>query len=218
MDFDEKAFMAMSNLQNRLVHIRKLLENENINHIRILEVGCGPGLIGASFLENHCEVHGLDMDEKALEIATQKGLIVKLLNIEKNAFPYASEFFDLVIISEVIEHIIEYHHVLDEIYRVLKKNGIVILTTPNLNSTENMFKLLRGKDVLPIYSRECTSKHLRLFSGDSLRTLFWMHAFQTVNVDYVNYPPKSVLGYLKKLLCFFFPQLGVIILFKAYKR
>lgn len=154
MDFDEKGFMEMSNLQNRLSHIHKLLENEDINHKRILEVGCGPGFIGASFIENYCEVHGLDKEKKVSEIATHKGIIVKLLGIEKDCFPYASKFFDMIIISEVIEHIIEYHYVLDEIYRVLKKNGILILTTPNLNNINNMLNLLRGNDVLPIYCRD----------------------------------------------------------------
>lgn len=214
----EEKYIVSSNLWNRLIAIKKLLENEKLEGKRILDVGCGTGIMGASFLKNcHCEVYGLDEDENDLILAEQKGLTVKMLNIEKEAFPYSSEFFSVVVFSEVIEHITKYHHVLDEIYRVLRENGVLILSTPNLNSGSNILKIITGEDVIPIYNRKCKDKHVRLFSLRSIRTLLTIHGFKIDKVKYVNYPPSSFLGLLYKLLCFVFPRLGTFIVVKAYK-
>lgn len=106
MDYDEKKYIIISNLRNRLIAIQKLLENEKLECKRILDMGCGTGVIGASLLKNYrCEVYGLDNDKQALKIAAKRGLLVKILDIEKENFPHPSEFFNIVIFSEVIEHI-----------------------------------------------------------------------------------------------------------------
>lgn len=212
----EEKYIHMSNLRNRLIAIQKLLGRLKCE--RILDIGCGTGIIGASLLKNYgCEVYGLDKDEKALRSAAKRGLIVKMLDIEKENFPYSSEFFDAVIFSEVIEHIIEYHHVLDEIYRVLEKNGVLILSTPNLNSVANMLKIVAGEDVIPIYDRECQDRHVRLFSLKSIRTLLTIHGFKIDKVNYIDYSPSSYIGLLRQLLCFIFPRLRAFIIVKAYR-
>lgn len=149
----EENYIRSSNLGNHLIAIQKLLENEKLECKRILDVRCGSGIIGASFLEkHHCEVYGLDSDEKALNLAAKRGLIVKMLDIEKQDFPYSCNFFSAVILCEVIGDIVEYHHVLDEIYLVMDKNGILILSTPNLNSGPNILRIVAGEDVIPIYN------------------------------------------------------------------
>jgi methionine biosynthesis protein MetW len=211
---EEEKYIHMSNLRNRLIAIQKLLGRFECE--RILDIGCGTGIIGASLLKNHgCEVYGLDNDEKALRLAAKRGLAVKMLDIEKENFPYPSEFFNVVIFSEVIEHITEYHHVLDEVYRVLEKNGVLILSTPNLNSGANILKIVAGEDVIPIYDRECQDRHVRLFSLKSIRTLLTIHGFKIDKVNYVDYPPSSCLGLLHRLLWFIFPRLGAFIIIKA---
>ena len=213
----EENYIRGSSLVNRLIAIQKFLENKK-ECKRILDVGCGTGVIGATLLKNNrCEVYGFDKDEKALRIAAKRGLRVKRLDIEKENFPYPSEFFNVVIFSEVIEHIIEYHHVLDEIYRVLEKNGVLILSTPNLSSGLNILSIIAGEDVIPIYDRECEDKHLRLFSPKSIRTLLTVHGFKIDKVNYVNYPPASCLGLLYRFLCLILPRLGAFIMVKAYK-
>lgn len=118
---------------------------------------------------------------------------------------------------EVIEHIIEYHHVLDEIYRVLEIECILILSTPNLNSGQNILQIIAGDDVVPIYDKGCKDRHIRLFSPKSIRTLLTVHNFKIDKVNYVNYFPGSYLGLLHRLLCFVFPRLGAFIIIKAKK-
>lgn len=67
------------------------------------------------------------------------------VNIEQDTFPYPDNFFDVVLFCEVIEHLlIDPIHAIREIKRVLKENGILILSTPNVARLENVARLLSG--------------------------------------------------------------------------
>jgi 2-polyprenyl-3-methyl-5-hydroxy-6-metoxy-1,4-benzoquinol methylase len=215
---DEDRYVVESNLPNRLTAIKGLLESAEITGKRILEVGCWTGIIGGSFLKDRCVVHGLDIDEGALVLAEKKGLKARKLDIEKEDFPYVSDFFDFVIFSEVIEHVVDYNHVLDEIHRVLRKNGIMVLSTPNLNSGQNMLRIIRGEDIISPYNKVSKDNHIRLFSFKSIQTLLINHGFRVDAVKYVSYPPGSFLGLLRQLLSFIFPRIGDIVLVKAIKN
>jgi len=85
--------------------------------------------------------------KKAEELAFQH------FNVEKDRFPYADEQFDLVIFAEIIEHLLDDPcQVLREIKRVLKPNGTLILTTPNVARLENVTKLISGANIYDPYS------------------------------------------------------------------
>lgn len=74
-------------------------------------------------------------------------------NIEKDAFPYSDGEFDLVIFAEIIEHLLnDPCKVLREIKRVLKPNGTLILTTPNVARLENVTRLISGTNIYDPYS------------------------------------------------------------------
>lgn len=68
-----------------------------------------------------------------------------LFNIESDEFPYAEGSFDVVIFSELIEHLgLNPVWTLSEIHRVLRPNGFVIITTPNALSLERLSTFARG--------------------------------------------------------------------------
>jgi SAM-dependent methyltransferase len=68
-----------------------------------------------------------------------------LFNIEQDEFPYPDSSFDVVIFSELIEHLgLNPVWSLSEIHRVLRPNGIVIVTTPNFLSLERLATFVRG--------------------------------------------------------------------------
>ncbi|MDD5148282.1 MAG: class I SAM-dependent methyltransferase [Candidatus ainarchaeum sp.] len=104
---------------------------------RVLDVGCGYGRILRK-LKNR-EIYGCDISAKALKKAPERAR-KKQVNLE-GRLPYKNGFFDCVILREVIEHIVNRKGLFSEIGRVLKKNGKLILTTPNKYST-----------VFPVYS------------------------------------------------------------------
>ena len=74
-------------------------------------------------------------------------------NIEDDKFPYSDGEFDLVIFAEIIEHLQnDPCKVLREIKRVLKPNGTLILTTPNVARLENVTRLISGANIYDPYS------------------------------------------------------------------
>lgn len=74
-------------------------------------------------------------------------------NIENDSFPYADGEFDLVIFAEIIEHLLnDPCKVLREIKRVLKPNGTLILTTPNVSRLENVARMISGTNIYDPYS------------------------------------------------------------------
>lgn len=82
-----------------------------------------------------------------------ESLTFQHFNIENDKFPYADGEFDLVIFAEIIEHLLnDPCKVLREIKRILKPNGKLILTTPNVARLENISRLLSGANIYDPYS------------------------------------------------------------------
>lgn len=105
---------------------------------KILEVGCGDGfyLHLLSSLGIKLRLSGVDINPKALESAKKnlKGRNIRLsqANLMKR-LPFESRSFNKVIMSEVAEHLPDDVKGLREIRRVLRKDGILVVTVPNHN-------------------------------------------------------------------------------------
>ncbi len=113
---------------------------------RLLDIGCGDGRITLRIAEtvNVAEVHGVDVAPEAIQLAQSRGIRVAQVNLDQEGLPYPSDFFDLVLAMEVLEHIFDPGSLLDEAHRVLVPGGHLILTTPNLGSWYNRLALLLG--------------------------------------------------------------------------
>ena len=166
---------------------------------RILDVGCGDGNFSV-LLKEACkakEVYGIEISEKGVEMARKNGVKCYQLDVDEEDFPFEDNYFDAVTAFELIEHLFDPDHFLDEVYRVLKPNGIFVLTTPNLASIHNRIALLFGyqpfptsvslrRDVGKVLHFPCGINpgrtHIRVFTLRSLRKLLRIHKFKVVEV------------------------------------
>lgn len=103
---------------------------------KIVEFGCGHGLMTLLLSEFANEVHSFDVDKEAIEFANQLKQTFGVANVRFEHYggydlPVPDEQFDCVISADVIEHVKEPLKYLKEAYRVLKKDGLLLLTTPN---------------------------------------------------------------------------------------
>lgn len=104
---------------------------------KVLDVGCGPGDLVVNLARKNINIVGIDMSEDDIEIARLKSLKYNLKSdicqVQNGAkIPYPDESFDVVTCIEVLEHTGKYYiDVLKEIFRVLKKKGVLYLTIPN---------------------------------------------------------------------------------------
>jgi SAM-dependent methyltransferase len=115
-----------TNLANRLI-------SESSRKGRILDIGCGATpyfLMNTKFLEKH----GLDkLHETGVRVSKERNILLRHYDIEKeDRLPYGDNFFDVVTMLAVFEHIEPSRlvTVLREVYRVMKPKGQFIMTVP----------------------------------------------------------------------------------------
>jgi 2-polyprenyl-3-methyl-5-hydroxy-6-metoxy-1,4-benzoquinol methylase len=101
--------------------------------LRTLDFGCGSGYLSGMLAAAGCEVAAIDLSRERLRdftrVARENGIARILGSV--TATGVKSEAFDLVVSSEVLEHIPEYRRALAEVWRLLKPGGCFIVTVPN---------------------------------------------------------------------------------------
>jgi SAM-dependent methyltransferase len=99
---------------------------------RILDIGCGFGWTIGSLAGKSNELWGIDTDQEALLEAQQSYPNIKFIHQTAASLPFESNLFDVVILSEVIEHVGDENKqlVIDEAWRVLKDGGLFVFTAP----------------------------------------------------------------------------------------
>ncbi len=102
----------------------------------ILEIGSIPLLLTAVLAQSNYSITGVDIAPSRYARSIQElGVKVISCDIEKEALPISDEQYDAVIFFEIFEHLrINPIFTMREIWRVLKPNGILFLSTPNLKS------------------------------------------------------------------------------------
>jgi methionine biosynthesis protein MetW len=113
---------------------------------RFLDIGCGDGQLTSRVggTVSAGEVHGVDLNPEMIQLAREKGVLAVPVDLDREPLPYPSNSFDLVLASEVIEHIYDPGSLLSEVHRVLTPGGKFIVTTPNLASWYNRLALFLG--------------------------------------------------------------------------
>lgn len=174
----------------------------NEKTLRILDIGCFPYHIGYALELLGHEVFGVASEHEPI-----KNKKVTVLNIENEKFPYRDSFFDLVLFNEVIEHLPQSPvPPLQEIYRVTKKGGYMMITTPNITRSINRGKLLLGKSIMyPIdvyFEENCLGnniyhRHNREYTLSELATIVqktgWKIAKQQYFISYTPFRKRAVL-------------------------
>jgi SAM-dependent methyltransferase len=164
----------------------------------ILDVGCGDGAAAALAAQRNPghRMVGLDWSAGALDRARRLGLTVVRGGVDAPGLPFAAESADVVIMSELIEHLIDTDSALDEVFRVLRPGGSLLLSTPNLAAWYNRGLVAFG--VQPIFSEVSlrgvygrpgrqVAGHLHLFTRRALLALLAARGFTGIRVRGARY-------------------------------
>jgi SAM-dependent methyltransferase len=168
----------------------------------IVDVGCGDGLatsMAAQVNPGHRFV-GVDWSADAVRQARVRGLTLVRAAVDGNALPIASQAADVVIMSELIEHLVDTDSALDEAWRVLKPGGSLLLSTPNLAAWYNRGLLAVG--IQPVFSEVSlrgvygrpgsqVAGHLHMFTRRALTGLLSARGFDPVKVAGARYHDVS---------------------------
>ncbi len=136
---------------------------------RILDVGCGNGYFLKWMKEHGWETYGVEISNSACQIAEKNGITV--FNGELRGARYPSNYFDVVTMNQVLEHVYSPRAYFREIKRILKPNGLLIACVPNFNSFESH---LFGSNWLALE----VPRHLYFFTPQTLTALAQSEGFQ----------------------------------------
>lgn len=179
----------------------ELIDNKTIetDSPSLLAVGCGAGEGLEYFSNKGYQTFGIDVSDSHIERLYKEEKTVALGSATN--IPFQSSQFDIVLFLEVIEHLPEgtEDEALDEIKRVLKKGGNLILSTPNKGTLQKLdssnilpklaqFPIIRGY-IKHIYSDQKLSElssraHHRHYSRTELRELLKSTGFLIRDINY----------------------------------
>lgn len=151
---------------------------KNASKGKFLELGSGNGDTLKLFKDWGWQVEGLDFDDKAVENASRKGLLVHQGDIFRQKF--SDNSFDAIFSSHVLEHVPDAEALLNESFRILKPGGCFVVITPNAQSKlHKKFKMdWRGLE---------PPRHLYIFNPKSILNLTLKTDFKKVKVSTGNY-------------------------------
>ena len=196
--------------RRHVVRYQKILKRlSGKGPLTILDIGVGYGFLAAAMKKAGHRVFALDFfyGEMAEEVCRQFAIPLLMLNMEVHELPFQDESFDVVVLGEVIEHFTsDPVGCLEKARRVLKEDGMLIVTTPNSLSAVNRIKRFLGQgDRLTYQSPVMVSGnrylygHHRLFCMDELQELLEKAGYQVCDRQII-FPGKVSPGGVSGLL------------------
>tara|TARA_Y100000310_G_scaffold324261_1_gene385930 strand:- start:638 stop:1366 length:729 start_codon:yes stop_codon:yes gene_type:complete len=202
----------------------------------ILDAGCGDGrftqILAKSF---EGSVKGLEYSNEGIKLCRDKGLDVQFADFNEG-IPFGDKMFDVIYAGEILEHLYNPDRFLEECRRVLKDNGHLIVTTPNLCNWYNRVLMLFG--IQPVFIETSTIDtrvgagilkfmkkdshpvgHVRIFNATALEDIFKLHKFKLVKKQgevFEHFPKK--LAFLDRFFSNFYSlSSGFVVVVKKTK-
>lgn len=166
-DFSEKDFGIVYKIRARLEASRVLSWCKNLpDEAKILDVGCGDGFhlsLLRKYGKQNWQLEGIDIDERAIEMAEKSGLKVHQGTVENLNLPENS--YDFAFMIQTIEHVAHPEEVLSAVYKILKPGARLVVVTDNTDSID--FRLFKNA----YWGGYHFPRHWNLFNRKSLTKL-----------------------------------------------
>jgi SAM-dependent methyltransferase len=143
---------------------------------RVLDVGCGVGSFAALLSARSLRVSCADVSEKNVETVRRRHPELPVVRADATALPFEEDAFDAAVLMEVLEHVEDDRAALSELRRVVRDDGLLILSVPNLAAPA---PLLERLPVRSVHAREGPEYHFRDgYSPGELTGLLADHGFR----------------------------------------
>jgi 2-polyprenyl-6-hydroxyphenyl methylase/3-demethylubiquinone-9 3-methyltransferase len=155
--------------ENGLLHLLKVMVNPwrvpyfieamhdrfgpDLNRVRLLDAGCGGGVLSEEFARAGCRVTGVDVADHALEAARRHarsvGLSIDYRHADAGQLPFEADSFEVVACCDVLEHITDWRRVIAEAGRVLAPGGLFLFDTIN-RTPQSRVNFIHGLQESPL--------------------------------------------------------------------
>jgi|ETNmetMinimDraft_8_1059916.scaffolds.fasta_scaffold16371_2 SAM-dependent methyltransferase len=158
-----------------------------INVKMVCDIGCGNGVFTGDLKQKiSCNLLGVDSSKYALEKASQLDFdeLIQVDDFNKDRLPIDDKSVDFVICKDVLEHLIDPIFLTNEIYRILKPNGYLLVHVPNHFPIWGRLKFLFTNNIdtfsyFPSSNRH-DFPHIRFFTLSGMRNLLKISSFNIV--------------------------------------
>jgi len=183
---EEREDKIKNRYEGDIKYVHKLLAG------KILDVGCGPGFF-LSAINSQWERYGVEISDFASDYARQHFPDINIFTGALSQAKYGDNFFDAVYCFALMEHVGNPHEILKEIHRATKTDGILITSTPNIES----FCARRFKGNYRLLG----TPHIVLWSRATLAMLLERNGFKPFKVRYPFFGTRYfTLGNLLRLI------------------
>lgn len=167
--------IIINSLEKFTVKIKEKLIVNNLSEkkekVKIFDIGCGNGQFLNYISSKHFDKYGLEINLEGFNICKEKGINVFNQDLDKVCFD--SNFFDVITLWHVIEHSDNPNKMLISIKKILKDDGILLITTPDTNS-------LGFKYGQSLWFHLDAPRHLTLHNKVSLSYLLEKNGFEII--------------------------------------
>ena len=178
---------------HRMTYILDQINNRDIKKLKILDVGCGGGIICEPLARLGAKVTGIDFapnNIKAAKIHSKKNkLKIKYIykDIEKSRL---EEKFDIILMFEILEHLDNWKETIKNIKKNLNKKGIIIISTINRNLISKIFAISIAENFLN-WIPKGTHDYNKLIKPEELKEALVKENFQFNNIQGLIFDPLS---------------------------
>jgi SAM-dependent methyltransferase len=183
----------------------------NVNGLNFLDVGCGHGLISREAMNSEFHVIALELSDIERDVAYS---LTKTMPINSSFEDYIcdADSFDVINLSQILEHVVDINLWTSKSYYCLKKGGVLAIALPNFNS----FLRLILKEGDPYI---CPPVHLNFFSKKNLIKLLDIHGFDVEYSEFISrIPDEALLKRIPNFLLFTLPIVKILVsaIFKIF--
>ncbi|MCG9879924.1 MAG: class I SAM-dependent methyltransferase, partial [Bacteroidia bacterium] len=175
-DYAESVMSSQDFAVNRYQELKKIVSKYkpdlfSRSHKTFLDVGCGLGDLLQLAIADQWQVNGTEISPEA---ALQANINIRdrILVGDILSLDLPEQYFDLITIYHVIEHLIDPINVLNKIQKLLKPNGVLFIETPN---SDSLGAKIRGKN----WSNIIPPEHINYYVSQSLSNSLKIAGFDT---------------------------------------
>ena len=175
----QRQFKYIVNNCYRFLHDQS--NNQKLKDPTLLEIGCGPGFFLETAQQLGFQIRGIEFNQKILSHCSDNvRSAIEWLDFEKYP-PEGNDQYHCIVMLDVIEHFLKPWSVLNSIHRLIRSDGLLVIST--MDSSSNMSRLL-GKR-LEDFRR--VREHMYFFNRNTIKRMLNNHGFHIIKISFIGH-------------------------------
>ncbi len=172
----------------------------DIANKKILDIGCGGGILSEAMAKNGAIVTGIDLAPQSIEIAklhlyeSNLDIDYQCITVEDFAATNSGDY-DVITCMEMLEHVSNPDYVIKNCYKLLKPGGCIFLSTLNRNIVSYVLGVIAAEYLLKLIPKG-THEYKKFIKPSELRRILALNGFEVYSIKGIGYNPLSKKAHL----------------------